>query len=214
MTMNYTKEERKAINRRLKDLRITRKGDVFNMINQGATKEEVEDFIGTLVAEIEAARKPEIVLNESARPYTVFGRSLIAQNAIDDMNAVMSLPFVLNGALMPDAHRVKENRVPVGGVVLSEAILPDVVGSDIACSVMLTVTSMKVDDGWFDNNLKSLRYVLREHAYFGQEINPSPVIQDMDFYKQGVEAQSTMGKQVWNTVKNTARENTSVCYIA
>lgn len=203
--MHFDKEERKKINALLKERGIRRKGDVFNLINQGGTRKEVFDLIHELTLEVEANKKPVIELEDQPRPFTIFGREIIAQNAVDDMEAIMRLPHVIEGALMPDAHRVKEAHVPVGGVVLSEAILPDVVGSDIACSVFLTTTNMRVDADWFDENLKSIRHVLRNYAYFGQEINPDPVIHDFAFYTDGVKLESDLGKRVWDSIKNTAR---------
>lgn len=202
---NFTKTERKQINALLKDRGIRRKGEVFNLINQGGTRKQVYSLIDNLAREMEEARKPEIMLQDVPLEYSVFGGPIIAQNTIDDMDAIMSLPYVTGGALMPDAHRVKKNHIPVGGVVMSDAILPDAVGSDIACSVRWTLTDMEVNDQWFDDHMKSLRYVLRNYAYFGQEINPSPVINDFGFYTDGIEVESELGRQVWNGIKNTAR---------
>lgn len=203
--MNFTKKERKEINKMLKSKGIRKKGVVFNLINEGGTQSEVYALIDKLEAEVIANQKPVVSMTDVPRPYNVFGSSIIAQNTLQDMDAVMSLPYNIRGALMPDGHRVQENHVPVGGVVLSEAILPSVVGNDIACSVMLTITNMRVGGEWFDENIKSMRYVLRNYAYFGHEINPAPVIHDYDFYNEGVAVESELGKQTWSAIRNTAR---------
>lgn len=177
------------------------------MIERGATPTEVEAFIQQLIAEKEAARKPVLTLSDQPHDYTVFGRGLIAQNTLDDMNAIMRLPYVTGGAVMPDGHRVQENHVPVGGVVLSDAIVPGIVGADIACSVLITITSQPLDDEWVAQSLPSMKYVLRNYAYFGQEINPDPVVFDQDFHKEGVETETDLGHHVYHKVKQIARNH-------
>lgn len=206
----FNKAEKKQINKQLKDIKSGH-ADVFNLINEinqhGGDKQQVYDLIDQLIAGHEANKKPKVHLRAEPMNYHIFGRKLVDNNAIDDMNAIMRLPYVSGGALMPDGHRVQENHVPVGGVVLSEAILPGVVGNDISCSVLLTITDMQVEDDWFEDHIKSLEYVMREFAYFGQEINPKPIVHEQDFYQEGIPVESALGKRVWNTVQGIARSH-------
>jgi tRNA-splicing ligase RtcB len=96
--------------------------------------------------------------------------------------------------------------VPVGGVINSEAILPDVVGNDIACSVLLTVTDMAISDAqWFQTHRPSLEYVLRNASYFGQQINPEPVVHQQQFYQESIPVRSALGTRIYASVHQMAR---------
>jgi len=123
------------------------------------------------------------------------------------MDAIMRLPYVTGGALMPDGHRVQENHVPVGGVVLANAVVPGIVGSDIACSVLLTITSQTLEDEWVEQAIPSIKYVLKHCTYFGQEINPQPVVFEQPFHRQDVKIETDTGRQVYDQVKKIARNH-------
>src|SRR5688572_28670453 len=138
----FSKDEKKLIGVILKGYP---KKEVFDLINNGGTKEEVMSLIDEIIANNQSTL-PEPVVLEDSKPYAIFGSSIISQNAIDDFETIMRLPFVIGGALMPDAHRTAENSVPVGGVVLAEDIIPDIVSNDIACSVLLTEYDLTVDE--------------------------------------------------------------------
>ena len=53
-----------------------------------------------------------------------------------DMSALMRVPTIRQGAIMPDA--CPAGTIPVGGVVASEAIHPGLHSADICCSMFLT----------------------------------------------------------------------------
>ena len=109
----FTPEEKAAINRRLSENKIKSKKLVFDLINQeNTTYEQVDELVNRLIAEQTEKQKPVIQRNSQLADYKVFGRHLITQNAIDDMNSIMSMPFVLGGALMPDGHRVAPEKPP------------------------------------------------------------------------------------------------------
>jgi tRNA-splicing ligase RtcB (3'-phosphate/5'-hydroxy nucleic acid ligase) len=201
----FDSELKAGINYILKGRGIRAKGQIFDMMNQGATLREVMEKIEELSDEIEAARKTPLVLRDEIAPYDVFGSHLITQNAKSDFDSIMRLPFVYGGALMPDGHRVKENHVPVGGVVVADAVVPGIVGSDIACSVFLTVTDMEVEPEWFVENLPSLVHTLREHAYFGYQINPDPIGTEMDFYLNPPELETSFAREILANVKKEVR---------
>ena len=56
------------------------------------------------------------------------------------MRTLMRTPMVRAGAVMPDACPTGvEGSIPVGGVVLSEAIHPGMHSADVCCSVMMTI---------------------------------------------------------------------------
>lgn len=202
-----TKDDKAEINKTLVQHGIKNKRQIFNMINQGATLDDVHAAIQQMVAEIESARKPHIFLRNSPQDFTIFGESLIAQNAIDDMNAVMRLPYVTAGALMPDGHRVQENHVPVGGVVVSDDVLPGVVGSDISCSVLLTVTTQKINDKWFDDNRPSLAHVLKEYTFFGAAMNTGghPFHNTLDVFRPLGQMETSTGRELLQSIQAMAQ---------
>ena len=157
---------------------------VWNLVKTGANKWQIDELINQILDEqaisdkeqLEAANKI-IKLRKEGIPYKIFGQHLIEQVAIDDMNWIARLPYVVWLSLQADAHRVKEKHVPVGGVVKTlDCILPGVVGNDIACSVMLTVIDQVVNDqAWWDQFYDAFDYILRTYTYFGIMYNPLEV---------------------------------------
>ncbi len=210
-TTMFTPEEKATINQRLSAGRVKSKKPVFDLINSGAAYEQVDAMINQLIADQAEKQKPTIRRNTQSAEYTVFGRHLITQNAIDDMDSVMSMPFVLGGALMPDGHRVAPEKPPVGSVIVCDAVVPAYVGADISCSVNLTMTNMPVDDGWFDDAFPSIQYVLKNKARFGLEIQPDPVVFEMDFYKQKLDLKTDFGQKIYDQVKKIARNHFATC---
>jgi tRNA-splicing ligase RtcB len=79
-----------------------------------------------------------IPLNETGKPYKIFGADHIEQGAIDQMEVAMKLPVTVAGALMPDAHQ--GYGLPIGGVLATKnAIIPYGVGVDIGCRMALSI---------------------------------------------------------------------------
>jgi tRNA-splicing ligase RtcB len=69
--------------------------------------------------------------------YTVWGNDIDAE-ALGQMDAAVSLPVSIAGALMPDAH--VGYGLPIGGVLATDgAVIPYGVGVDIACRMMMTI---------------------------------------------------------------------------
>lgn len=208
MSKHFSKREKKDIQGRLKHYGIRQIGDVFNMINhvnQGHgdyTKVDVYDLIGQLIQDAIDNQPKKIELREHPLDYEIFGSSLISKNAIEDMDTISKLPYVTKVAVMADSHRVRENTVPVGGVVETEdQYIPSIVGSDISCSVGLTHTNIVLPNGWFDDNLKKLKHLIKENTYFGREINSN--IPDVPELSEIDEAylETTMGKELLRFAK-------------
>ncbi|HEX2907859.1 MAG TPA: RtcB family protein [Phototrophicaceae bacterium] len=77
-------------------------------------------------------------LRSSPLPYPVWGEDQIDAESRTQMDAAMSLPISVAGALMPDAH--VGYGLPIGGVLATEnAVIPYAVGVDIACRVRLSI---------------------------------------------------------------------------
>lgn len=190
--MGFDKAYKKNVQQRLKG--IAGIGDIFNLMNQGASLEEVEARVEALI-EAHTLHAPQVVeYNPKPAPYAIFGRSLIAQNAVDDMDVIMRLPFVTDGALMPDAHRTAEGHTPVGSVVRTaqDMIVPDIVSADIACSVTITVFSTDWDEGLRPR----LEHLLKTKMFFGVETNPDPVGKTRPYYSAFPQLRSELGKSI------------------
>ena len=208
----FDRDERRAINSMIKPIRQGKK-DVFDLINKINQREAMEDkqlvydLIDQLLALHKASQKPVLKLSEHAKPFHIEGRKLIARTAIDDMTAVMRMPGVVRGSAQADTHRVKENSVPVGGVVITEGVVyPGIVGNDIACSVLYSALQVEADDSWFDRRrLKSVKYVLENFAYFGRKENPdSKVFLKQPFANRELKVESDLGKRVWRDIQGIA----------
>ncbi len=97
------------------------------------------------------------------RPYKIWG-SAIEGEAIAQMDAAMSLPVTLAGALMPDAH--VGYGLPIGGVLATEeAVIPYGVGVDIACRMMMTVFDLPPDV--LQKEKERYRTAIEQHTRFG-----------------------------------------------
>jgi tRNA-splicing ligase RtcB len=73
----------------------------------------------------------------TAPAYKTWGSDIDAE-ATAQMDAAISLPIAVAGALMPDAH--VGYGLPIGGVLATEnAVIPYGVGVDIACRMMMTI---------------------------------------------------------------------------
>lgn len=67
------------------------------------------------------------------KPQKIYAE-LLEQTALDQFNAAMSLPCVVRGALMPDAHT--GYTLPIGAVIATDGmVFPSWVGFDIGCGV-------------------------------------------------------------------------------
>jgi tRNA-splicing ligase RtcB len=154
---------------------------VLAAVNQWTTQSEIDDLILQMLAE-QAKHTHDRTLRDSPLSFPIFGQALIETEAIEDMTQIAHLPYVQQVALMPDAHRVKVGHVPVGGVVLSlNAIMPGIVGNDIACSVRFTGMDGGLEEHFWEAHAKTLAYVLRHETRFGQEMNDRAVVNDPDY---------------------------------
>ncbi len=101
------------------------------------------------------------------KPFKIYGKEGIANNAITQMKQAMSLPIALEGALMPDAHH--GYGLPIGGVVATQnAIMPYGVGMDIGCRMCLSI--FPVQASFLTNNTAKLKSILQKHSRFGRSI--------------------------------------------
>lgn len=181
------------------------KKPVFDLIAQGGSVAEVNELVSTLILQAQANKLEDVILREYVPNVNIFGRRLISQNAIDDFSAIMRLVWMIGGALMPDGHRVGENKAPVGSVFVTEnEVFPGIVGSDIACSVYMTLTNMAVTPEWFDENIATIEYVFRHYAMFGHESQETSIARTLPFYQNVPELETIVGRDVWYRIYGMA----------
>lgn len=96
----------------------------------------------------------------------IYGAKEIEASAKKQMELAMSLPIVVQGALMPDAHT--GYGLPIGGVLATQnAVIPFAVGVDIGCRMALTIIAES--DSFFRSNSHQMKVALREFTHFGME---------------------------------------------
>lgn len=102
--------------------------------------------------------------DKAATVYRIFGEENTDPEAIKQMETAMSLPIIVKGALMADAH--VGYGLPIGGVVAAyNSVIPYGVGMDIGCRMCLSVypESPKIIKGQRDK----LNKILIENTRFG-----------------------------------------------
>jgi len=161
-----------------------------NEPNYSEIAKNVAEFAKThlyseIVAYIDALPfTPKLQMLEQPKPFTIFGRGLIEDSAIAQMEKVMSIPVALRGALMPDAHL--GYAMPIGGVIeLDNAISPSFVGYDISCMVMLTIFDLTHQD--FMNDRRDYANILKNVTRFGH-----------DTFEEGKRQHPIMSDSRWN----------------
>lgn len=78
------------------------------------------------------------------KPYRIFAE-VLEQSALDQFESAMQQPFVVRGALMPDAHAGYS--LPIGAVVATDGVvLPAWVGYDIGCGMCALPTTYAAEE--------------------------------------------------------------------
>ena len=105
-------------------------------------------------------------LDESPKPFEVFGHKHIERNALQQMEIAMRLPVAVKGAVMPDAHH--GFGLPIGGVLATEnAVIPYGVGMDIGCRMALTI--LDLPGSHVLHHDYALKKALGDYTHFGND---------------------------------------------
>lgn len=125
---------------------------------------------------------------------------VLEQTALDQYENAMELPYVVKGALMPDAHT--GYALPIGAVVATEGmIVPSWVGYDIGCGVCAVPTTFKKEDiiakskEIFDGIYKAVPVGFKhntENAVWDYVAMASPALSEI-FNKSGLKQLGTLG---------------------
>jgi tRNA-splicing ligase RtcB len=115
----------------------------------------------------------------------IYGGKEIDHGAKKQMELSMSLPVVVQGALMPDAHT--GYGLPIGGVLATNnAVIPYAVGVDIGCRMALSI--IDESDSFFKRYSHQMKMALKELTHFGMEgslsIQPDHEILDSHLFSQ------------------------------
>lgn len=96
---------------------------------------------------------------------------VLEQEALDQFNSAMAQPFVVDGALMPDAH--SGYALPIGAVVATKNyIVPAWVGYDIGCGMCaLMLEGIDADD--IRENRKDIFDLIYKRIPVGFHVNNS-----------------------------------------
>jgi tRNA-splicing ligase RtcB len=103
-------------------------------------------------------------LRDHPVPIHSWGRSMIDQEAIDQIERAARLPIAVQTAVMPDAH--VGYGLPIGGVLAAEnAVIPYGVGVDIACRMRITICA--ISPHYLDQKRKKFEEALLQQTRFG-----------------------------------------------
>ena len=133
----------------------------------------------------------------------IFGEEIIDPKAVHQMHEAMDNSFVVQGALMPDAHLGYS--LPIGGVVATkDVVVPAWVGYDIGCGVCTVPTTFDAykigewKDQIFDEIYRQVPVGFKHNkrsVYLGPENQPehTPWFKQMFFDKGGLMQLGTLG---------------------
>jgi tRNA-splicing ligase RtcB len=83
-------------------------------------------------------------LDDLGKPYKIFAE-VIEQGALDQFADFMRIPWVVQGALMPDSHTGYS--LPIGAVIAcKDTVSPQAVGYDIGCGMCALQTGFDADE--------------------------------------------------------------------
>jgi len=104
-----------------------------------------------------------IWLNKDSCPVKIYGKNMIEDGALDQIEIASRLPISVQAACMPDGHQ--GYGLPIGGVLATDnVVIPFAIGFDIACRMHLTITDIPV--GNMEGMRDKLRNVLVDNTFF------------------------------------------------
>jgi tRNA-splicing ligase RtcB len=141
-----------------------------------------EDLFSATAQLLIRQRKPQVLpLRDEPAPLAIWGREMIDEGALDQIQAAARLPVTLKVALMPDAHL--GYGLPIGGVAaLQGAIAPNMVGVDIGCRMHATI--FRRSPIHLKQAPSLYRDALLNHTFFGRNAPnpdqrlPHPILDD------------------------------------
>jgi len=142
--------------------------EILQAVKETPAKYLDDPVLGVLAAEFKeeavVPKPPELKLPEAPKQYPVFGKKLVDNNTLKQMDMAMRLPVTIRGALMPDAHH--GYGIPVGGVLATQnAVIPYGVGLDIGCRMALSL--LDVPPAYLKRHHYQFKMALDSQTHFG-----------------------------------------------
>ena len=104
-----------------------------------------------------------VALNQDSCPVKIYGKHMIDEGALDQIDIASKLPVSVQAAIMPDGHQ--GYGLPIGGCLATDnVVIPYAVGFDIACKMHMTVTDIPFKD--VEGMRDKLRNVLMSNTFF------------------------------------------------
>ncbi len=151
-----------------KDTFISQLKEILEQPQAYVDLEPWKDIASTLLA----PKKGPKELREESQDIQIYGKELIEQGALHQMNIAMKLPIAIAGALMPDAHQ--GYGLPIGGVLATEnQVIPYGVGVDIGCRMCMTIYD--VPTGILQDQKANLKKILLDSTRFGKATFKKPM---------------------------------------
>jgi tRNA-splicing ligase RtcB (3'-phosphate/5'-hydroxy nucleic acid ligase) len=117
-----------------------------------------------LIENSKALESTIIHLNNEKCPTFIYGKEIIEQGAIKQIENASRLPISVHAALMPDAHA--GYGLPIGGVLATRnSVIPYAVGLDIGCRMQLSVFNISELES--KDKHDQLVDILMENTVFG-----------------------------------------------
>lgn len=106
-------------------------------------------------------------------PHAIYGDySTIDSKAIEQFKGALDNDFVLQGALMPDAHLGYS--LPIGAVVATDGVIvPAWVGYDIGCGMCAVPTTFNVDD--IREHAAAIHHAIHQEVPVGNQKRPRSI---------------------------------------
>jgi tRNA-splicing ligase RtcB len=186
-----------AVNLAARHFRHDDKQEVLEMLQELISKPadflknphfaELAQFLQPTESPAPKGKRKKHPFDKAATGYRIFGEENTDREAIKQMETAMSLPIIVKGALMADAH--VGYGLPIGGVVAAyNSVIPYGVGMDIGCRMCLSVypESPKIIKGQRDK----LHKMLIENTRFGlgefTDIGDHELMERQEFNEIGV----------------------------
>jgi tRNA-splicing ligase RtcB len=160
-----------VMNRHFKHTPVEEKlNQIMNVLEQPENYRDHE-LLGIIALKLLSKEPAETLyeaydLDDSPKPFEVFGHKHIERNALQQMEIAMRLPVAVKGAVMPDAHQ--GFGLPIGGVLAADnAVIPYAVGMDIGCRMALTI--LDLPGSYVLHHDYVLKKALTDYTHFGND---------------------------------------------
>ena len=149
--------------------------ELLEDLYKNPVKYKDHNILGKIVKALQPKAKTKavrITLNQEIKPFKIYGKKEIEEDAIHQMEVAMQLPISEIGALMPDAHQ--GYGLPIGGVLATKnVIIPYGVGMDIGCRMCMSIYNLPSD--LYQKDKARIKEILEDNTRFGRSTHKLPM---------------------------------------